>query len=133
MKKPISFFLIVLCMSLLLACSSTKSTSSTATTNASYATANTEALTPIESFAKENNVSVNFATSLDTAVKSLTDKFNRSFTIDDVYNFDETDPWLSGKRYTIWLVQEYVLTVYEQNDEVVSIRKSNGDFLYSKQ
>lgn len=86
----------------------------------------------VEDFAEAAGVSVEFAQSLNDAVGQVQERFNRTFDISDVYNFRETDEWASGKRYTIWLAQEYVLTVYEQNDEVVSIRTSDGGFAYSK-
>lgn len=86
----------------------------------------------VEEFARENGVSIAFSESLDKAVREVTDKYNRHFSIEDVDSFRETNDWAEGKRYTIWLGRQYVLTVYEQNDEVVSIRRSNGDFVYSK-
>lgn len=87
----------------------------------------------VEEFAEAAGVSTEFAQSLNDAVRQVEEKNNRSFDISDVYDFRETDPWANGKRYTIWLAQEYVLTVYEENDEVVSIRTSDGEFAYSKE
>lgn len=84
-----------------------------------------------EIFAQENDVSIAFAESLDSAVQTISDKYNQKFDINDVSDFKETNEWAYGKRYTIWLGEKYVLTVYEQDDEVVSIRKSNGDFAFS--
>lgn len=86
----------------------------------------------VEEFAEAAGVSTEFSQSLNDAVGQVQEKYNRSFDISDVYDFRETDPWANGKRYTIYLAQEYVLTVYEENDEVVSIRTSDGGFAYSK-
>lgn len=84
----------------------------------------------VEDFAEAAGVSVEFAQSLNDAVGQIQEKFDRTFDIGDVYNFRPTDDWADGKRYTIWLAQEYVLTVYEENDKVVSIRTSDGEFAY---
>ena len=84
----------------------------------------------VEDFAEAAGVSIKFAQSLNDAVGQIQEKFNRTFDISDVYNFRATDDWANGKRYTIYLAEEYVLTVYEENDEVVSIRTSNGEVAY---
>ena len=84
----------------------------------------------VEDFAEAAGVSIEFAQSLNDAVGQIQEKFNRTFDISDVYNFRATDDWANGKRYTIYLAEEYVLTVYEENDEVVSIRTSNGEVAY---
>ena len=84
----------------------------------------------VEDFAEAAGVSIEFAQSLNDAVGQIQEKFDRTFDIGDVYNFRQTDDWANGKRYTIYLAQEYVLTVYEENDEVVSIRTSDGNVSY---
>ena len=84
----------------------------------------------VEDFAEAAGVSIEFAQSLNDAVGQIQEKFNRTFDISDVYNFRATDDWANGKRYTIYLAEEYVLTVYEENDEFVSIRTSNGEVAY---
>ena len=84
----------------------------------------------VEDFAEAAGVSLEFAQSLNDAVGQIHEKFNRTFDISDVYNFRATDDWANGKRYTIYLAEEYVLTVYEENDEVVSISTSNGEVAY---
>lgn len=122
MKRKLLALILTLLVISLCACSKTEDDASS----------ETETLTPVEQFAEDNEVSVSFATSLDNAVQQVTDKYGQKFDIEDVYNFEETNEWANGKRYTIWLGQQYVLTVYEENDEVTSIRTSNGDFAYSK-
>ena len=87
--------------------------------------------TTVEDFAEAAGVSLGFAQSLNDAVGQIQEVFHRDFDISDVYNFRSTEDWANGKRYTIWLAQEYVLTVYEEDDVVVSIRTSDGGYAYS--
>lgn len=87
----------------------------------------------VEEFAEAAGVSVEFAQSLNDAVGEIQEQFGRSFDISDVYSFCPTNDWAGGKRYTFSLVHEYTLIAYEQDGVVVSIRTSNGSFVYGEQ
>lgn len=88
--------------------------------------------TYIEKFAEDHNIPLELAQSMDDAIQQISDKFDRSFTLKQAYNFEQVEDWANGKRYHIYLDYEYVLYIYEQDNEVVSIRRSNGDFVYQK-
>ena len=81
-------------------------------------------LSDVEKFAKDNNISIDLAKSIEYSLGQI------GFSLSQAYNPEQVDDWANGRRFKIWVNMEYILFFYCEEDEVVSIRKSNGEFVW---
>lgn len=80
----------------------------------------TEELSDVEKFAKDNNISVALAESIKYALEQT------GYDLNAAYNMEQLDDWAEGQRYKIWVSMEYEWIFYVKNDEVQSIRQQKG-------
>jgi len=89
----------------------------------------------IEEFAKENEISVDLANSLENSLAGmeLTDKSRVGifhYDLSDIESFTQTDDWAEGNRYTMSMAGEHIWIAYSKGDNIVGIKGSNGDTFY---
>lgn len=92
-------------------------------------------LSETEKFAKDNNISVALAEDLKRVLgeMELTDKSRVGafhYEISDVYDWQRVEDWAEGRRYSGWMDMEHIFYYYVKDDKIVSVRTSEGDFLY---
>ena len=85
----------------------------------------TQSKSAAEKFATQYDVTIEFAESLEIALKGT------KYSLNQMYNFEPIDDWAYGKRYKVWVDMEYIWYIYEENGVVVSIRDSHMDFIYN--
>ena len=84
--------------------------------------------TAAEVFARENDISVELAESIEYALGQT------GYTLASAYEMKQIDDWAEGQRYTIYVSQQYVWVFYVKDDEVQSIRQQKGlEFIYQKE
>lgn len=92
-------------------------------------------LSETERFAKDNNISVALAEDLKRVLgeMELTDKSRVGafhYELSDVYEWERVEDWAEGRRYSGWMDMEHIFYYYVKDDKIVSVRTSDGDFLY---
>lgn len=78
--------------------------------------------TEAEKFAEENDISVELAESIEQALSES----EHSYSLSQVYNWEQIDDYAYGQRYTGWLNMEYVWVFYVKDNSVDSIRQQKG-------
>ena len=81
-------------------------------------------LSDVEKFAKDNNISIDLAKSIEYSLGQI------GFSLTHAYKPYQVDDCANGRRFKILVNMEYILFFYCEEDEVVSIRKSNGEFVW---
>lgn len=105
-----------------------KSQSSEEETQISSETETEREETAAEKFAKENDISVALAESIEYALGET------GYTLASAYDMKQIDDWAEGQRYTIYVSQQYIWVFYVKDDEVQSIRQQKGlEFIYQKE
>lgn len=94
-----------------------------------------EKVSETEKFAKDNNISVALAEDLKRVLgeMELTDKSRVGafhYELSDVYDWQRVEDWAEGRRYSGWMDMEHIFYYYVKDDRIVSVRTSEGDFLY---
>lgn len=89
----------------------------------------------VEKFAKDNNISVTLAKDLKKVLgeMELTDKSRVGtfhYELSDVYEWERIEDWAEGRRYSGWMDMEHIFYYYVKDDRIVSVRTSDGSFLY---
>lgn len=96
----------------------------------------TEEKSYIETFAEEHDISVELAESMDKALAEVTAEHmttsQYSLKNIDKYSFKQEDDWANGRRFYGYLDGQYQIHFYCEDEEVTSIRSSNGEFVYEK-
>ena len=78
--------------------------------------------TEAEKFAEENDISVELAENIEQALSES----EHSYSLSQVYNWEQIDDYAYGQRYTGWLNMEYVWVFYVKDNSVDSIRQQKG-------
>lgn len=94
-----------------------------------------EKVSETEKFARDNNISVALAEDLKRVLgeMELTDKSRVGafhYELSDVYDWQRVEDWAEGRRYSGWMDMEHIFYYYVKDDKIVSVRTSEGDFLY---
>lgn len=90
--------------------------------NDSEVTTEVKEKTEAEKFAKDNDISVELAESIEQALSQS----EHSYTLSQVYNWEQIDDYAYGQRYTGWMNMEYVWVFYVKDDRLDSIRQQKG-------
>ena len=89
-----------------------------------------------EQFADSKGISVELARSMDECLGEVTAKYmsTSKYSLENIStrSFKQVGDWAYGERYYGYLDDQYIIYFYCEGDEVVSIRTSNGDFVYKK-
>lgn len=80
--------------------------------------------TEAEKFAEDNDISVELAQSIEYVLGEI------DYSLSQAYNLEQTDDWAYGRRFKVWIDMEHICFFYCQGEEVVSLRSSNGDFVW---
>lgn len=83
-----------------------------------------EVKTEVEKFAESNDITVELSTNMEIVLNEL------NYTLSQAYNFERTDDWAEGERYKVYLDMEHICFFYCKGDTILSLRASNGDFLW---
>lgn len=78
--------------------------------------------TEADKFAEENDISVELAENIEQALSES----EHSYSLSQVYNWEQIDDYAYGQRYTGWLNMEYVWVFYVKDNSVDSIRQQKG-------
>lgn len=81
-------------------------------------------LSEVEQFAEDNDISVELAQSMEYVLGEI------DYSLSQAYNLEQTDDWAYGRRFKVWIDMEHICFFYCQDEEVVSLRSSNGDFVW---
>lgn len=85
-----------------------------------------EPKTAVEKFAESKNISVELAQSIEYVLGEV------GYSLSQAYSFEQADDWANGRRFKVWIDMEYICYFYVQDEEVVSLRRANGDFVWKQ-